>query len=545
TGPYRVEFTNLPADFFSGPHGPNSGTTVQFVPDGNSVVQLGLSQPLDYSQNNPDLVTSCYVFGDQINGLYKDNPVIVSFPYSPGPQDPDTTATNNSQPTTHALAIPAKTVGTTWGLGYNRNTHTIYAAAFMKKHSGFGPSGTGAIYQMPTTGTSATLFVDLNAIFGAGTTGNDPHDPTDYLHDNFNTTWDAVGKISLGGLDVSEDGKRLYVMNLANRTLYEIPLDATPTQANIRKVAVPLAGVPNSTGGGNDVRPFAVTYYRGQIYVGMVNSAESTQNKNDLWAYVYRVDPTTLTFSAAPVFQFQLNYPRGVVYQLSDGGASALWNPWRPTFASLATDSGWVIYPQPVLSRITFDAAGNMVLGLMDRLGHESGNLAPEDPTRPDFLQYGMSGGDTLRAFIKTPGNLASGWVLENNGRGPNGEGGGPQNTGQGPGGGEYYWQDNYMNTVHEEASLGGIVQAPGFPDLARSAYDPARKAGLVLTGGIQWYNNTIGNNDKAYLLYNNPDPLFFGKAAGIGDLVALSEPPPIEVGNRIWRDNNLNGIQD
>src|SRR5262249_30061400 len=99
--------------------------------------------------------------------------------------------------------------------------------------------------------------------------------------------------------------------------------------------------------------------------------------------------------------------------------------------------------------------------------------------------------------------------------------------------------------TIHEEVSLGGIVQVPGFPDLVTSAYNPARNADLVLTGGIQWYNNTVGNNDKAYLLYNNPDPLFFGKAAGIGDLVALPELPPIEVGNRIWRDNNLNGIQD
>jgi hypothetical protein len=547
TGPYRVEFTNLPAGFFSGPHGVNSGTTVQFVPDGNSTVQLGLSQPLDYSQNNPDLVTSRYVFGDQINGPYKDLPVVVSFPYSAGSEDSDPSVTNNSLPTTHALAVPAKTVGTTWGLGYDRTTQSVFAAAFMKKHAGFGPAGTGAVYKMGTSGTAASVYVDLNAIFGAGTAGANPHDNSDYLHDNFNTTWDAVGKISLGGLDVSEDGKKLYVMNLANRTLYEIPLDAPPTQANIRTAKVPTFSVPNSTGGegGSDVRPFAVTYYRGQLYVGLVNSAESTQNASDLWAYVYRVDPATLTFSAAPVFQFQLNYPRGLVYTLSDGGGPAAWNPWSPTYANVAQKKGYVIYPQPILSGITFDPVGNMVLGFMDRAGHQTGNLAPEDPSQPKFLQYGMSGGDTLRAFINVPGNLGSGWVLENNGRGPHGEGGGPQNTGQGPGGGEFYWQDNYMNTIHEEVSLGGIVQVPGFPDIATSAYNPARNADIVLTGGIQWYNNSVGNNDKAYLLYNDPNPIFFGKAAGVGDLIAVPDAPPIEIGNRVWRDSNENGIQD
>src|SRR5262249_40498457 len=47
SGPYRIEFTNFPAGFLPGPHGPDSGTTVQFVPDGNSTVRLGLNRPND------------------------------------------------------------------------------------------------------------------------------------------------------------------------------------------------------------------------------------------------------------------------------------------------------------------------------------------------------------------------------------------------------------------------------------------------------------------------------------------------------------------
>src|SRR5262249_51926702 len=140
------------------------------------------------------------VFADQINGPFQNEPVIVSFPYSAGAADADSDVAHNSNPTSHPLAVPAKLVGTTWGLGYNRFTRTVYAAAFMKKHTGFGPGGTGAIYQMETTGSTATLFADLNALVGAGTAGTDPHNPNNSLTDNFNGTWDAVGKTALGGL---------------------------------------------------------------------------------------------------------------------------------------------------------------------------------------------------------------------------------------------------------------------------------------------------------------------------------------------------------
>ncbi len=54
TGPYRVEFTNLPAGYSDAPVGPNTRTTVQFVPDGNNPnTDLGIVFADDFSQNNP------------------------------------------------------------------------------------------------------------------------------------------------------------------------------------------------------------------------------------------------------------------------------------------------------------------------------------------------------------------------------------------------------------------------------------------------------------------------------------------------------------
>jgi uncharacterized repeat protein (TIGR01451 family) len=553
SGPYRIQFTTLPAGFFSGPHGPNSGTTVQFVPDGpSSDVSLGLVRPQDYSQNNPDLVTNCYVFGDQVNGDNQNEPVIVSFPYSAGSEDSDLNSDDFLNPAAHALAIPARQVGTTWGLGYDQPTRTIYAGAFMKRHSGFGPNGTGAIYQMPTTGTSATLFADLNAIFGPGTAGTDPHDPNDYNADNFNATWNAVGKDSLGGLDVSQDGQTVYVMNLADRQLYALPTSGPLNMSTVRRVSIPVA--PGATGitADNplgDLRPFAVQVYRGNVYVGIVNSAETTQNRSDLKAYVYQVtdNGSNLTFGSAPAFQMNLDYPRGFVYLDS----SAQWLPWAPGYANISNTPDFnVVYPQPMLTGIAFDTDGNMVLGLRDRVGDQTGYLTQEDPVNQSLV-FGMTGGDTLRAFINTPGNLASGWTEENDGRGPHGEGTGPQNTGQGPGGAKFYFQSDWAggaaNGGHDDVTLGGLVQVPGFPDVVTSVYNPDRLNGNghdFRAGGIRWFNNAAGNNDKSYQLYSD-NTIFVGKAGGIGDLIAIVNPAPIEIGNRVWRDPNGNGIQD
>ena len=87
-----------------------------------------------------------------------------------------------------------------------------------------------------------------------------------------------MGQTSLGGLAVSTDGSTLYVMNLVDRKLYVIPT-ANPASAQAVSLPAPAdatgpVGVP-----GGDLRPFAVTYYNNMVYVGMVNSAESTQNR--------------------------------------------------------------------------------------------------------------------------------------------------------------------------------------------------------------------------------------------------------------------------
>src|SRR5262249_16018811 len=120
TGPYRIQFTNLPAGFVDSQRGTGSGTTVQFVPNGNSTASLGLSRASDYNLDNPLLVSNEYIFGDQLNGPYASSPVLLSYAYSAGTQYNG--SGDYSQPNTHSIAVPANKLGSVFGLGTSVST---------------------------------------------------------------------------------------------------------------------------------------------------------------------------------------------------------------------------------------------------------------------------------------------------------------------------------------------------------------------------------------------------------------------------------------
>ena len=281
TGPYRVEFTNLPAGFYpsarntdsiDGGTATNSGSTVQFVSPTGAVsvsnVNLAVNYPSDYSQNNPEVVASLYMAGDQ-SGI--SAPVLVGFPYSAGSTDATATATESlfDQPTTRTLALPANTIGTTYGLAYARKSRLLYAGAFFKRHAGFGPGGPNKIYVLDRTGIGSVV----NSFTVPGTATNS-HDVTDYARDNDNIGWNGVGKTSLGGIALSEDESILYTYNLANRRIYALnPATGATINSN---ATLPTMPVNSGNCADTDRRPFALSVYHGTIYAGFVCTAEST-----------------------------------------------------------------------------------------------------------------------------------------------------------------------------------------------------------------------------------------------------------------------------
>ncbi len=469
--PYRIEFTNLPAGFPDGPEGAGSGSSVQFVTGSANNVNLGLLRASDYAQSsNPSLYSQIYHTGDPNlpgtitlgNGqtytpsANPNDPALVSFSYSAGTTAADTTLTNYETPAAPTLSVPVSAIGTTWGLAFNSVAQQLYAASYTKRFAAYGPGAggmsngdPGAIYKIDAATGAVSLFASIpnmtnfRALTGAGDTpytnnssyeadnGSDPTNP--------NLGWQSVGTTSLGGMDINTAGTQLYVMDLEHRTLDVLGVKPDGTwDGALTTVAVPI---PTDASAAANMRPFAVHYYNGLVYIGEVDSAQSTQDATQLRGYVFTFNPATNTFNPNQVLEFSFNYARGSSY-----GGSDDFLPWAATYQNIngtKSNNGPTKYPQPMLTGIAFDAAGNMALGVRDRNGDQTTRFLESDPGHDPNTQEGISAGATLRA---APNAGLTAWTLESNGT-SGGVATGGAGIGFGPGGGMYYYQDNYDNS--------------------------------------------------------------------------------------------------
>jgi hypothetical protein len=545
-GSYRVEFDLglLPtaANYQPAAQGSNNGSSI-VIASATSTIDYGVNQPTRFCQNNPDMAATCHAPLDQSAG----DPVIYRFPYTAGTPPPP-------PPPAPAQVAFSDDIGTTWGVAYQPTSGNMFASSFLKRHAAFHTANaTGAIYRIPNARSATpgpgTLFLDLNALLGPGTTGNDtrpavvnwPLDATPFLQ---------IGKVSLGDLDLAEDGVGLWTVNLASRELYYIPIGVTGTAptsaAAILRYPIPLTTAATANASlcpsVSDARPFAVEPFGGKVYVGLVCSAESTQQVTDLRALVFSFDIATQLFAAAPVLNTPLNYGRLCADQLSANPAdcnpqlAADWRPWTNTVLDFAAiqDAAFVAYPQPWLTDIVFDR-GNIILAFRDRFGDQAGYQALNpDQTPPDGNNYiGVAAGDILRACP----NGAGVWVLESNAQcgGVTAAAAGIGNY-QGPGGGEFCSGDNHTN--HNDITVGGLAQLPSSNLITATAYDPMP---TTFEGGALWLNNDNGTRFGGYVVYGSR----FAKSNGMADLLALCDAAPVEIGNRVWFDADGDGVQD
>ncbi len=532
--PVIVEFGTLPAGFEPARHGPQSGTSVALVTAPASGVSYGALRPGDYCQDNPTLVIACWAAGnaggsEATAGFLS---TLKSFPYAnaaeldgningAGPSalrpDPADTASMNQ-------------IGTTYGQAWNRANRTLYSGAYLRRKARFGPSGTGAIYAVvnPTSTPSVSTFVDLEALFpGAG--GANPH-PVGIDWNRDAPTGPLVGKRSLGDLEVSADGSTLYAVSMADRHLYAIPTSGAPSVATIARFDI-AAARPTSCTSDGDFRPMGLGVDRqGALLLGAVCSAETSGDAANLRMYVMRF--------ASGAFTTVLDAP------VERSGIT--WTPWS-TVDNLSEK------PEPMLSDIVTDESGALTIGLRDRYGDRT----PASDLFPDQPPYPRGFGDILRAC---PSGAT--FVLETNGSCGSVVTGGASN-GQGIGGGEFYYQDRSGGDT-PEAIMGGLAYVPGYADVIATAYDAvstgaannfdAPYARNIYTGGVQRHGVVTGRQLGAYDVYTGlgPDPATatadrnrFGKANGLGDLEALCDAAPIEIGNRVWIDLDSDGKQD
>ncbi len=555
-GPVRVEVTNLPQHLKPGVSG-TSKPVVFFAANGASGQNVALQNPSDFSDADSELATPCYVNGDPVPAGSGSAQMawLVRVPWSPA-----------AYAGLNDYLATGEVIGATWGLAWQRSTRTLFSAAVLKRHSGLGTGGIDAIYQTveTPTGPQSSLFLKLGTYgISAGTDPRQAGDlttvPTTPNRDP--NVFDAVGKRGLGDLDISEDEQTLWVVNLANRSLVEIPIGnpaAAPAVGAVVEHVLPAVVTPAVQNG--VLRPWAVGIKDGYVYVGATATAESAGGTAaHLRAYILRHDPAGAVGNFTQVHDFALNYPRA--YVSNDGAAptDADWRPWIDAWSDITGPTpgnatwGQTIHPQPLLSDIEFDTDGSMVLGFSDRFGFQIGNYNYSTVSGDTATYEGAVGGDMLRLFKTT-----TGYALENNATAPAGSanagtstGGTSSTPGQGPGGGEWYWQDMYTLGTdknvgsHMEITLGGLASRYSTGNIATTVFDPAYD---YRAGGVGWFSHATGTRTNSYQIFGVDEggtPATFGKSSGLGDLELLTDPVPLQIGDLVWADANGNGRQD
>lgn len=577
----RLEFSGWNAADFTAPFGANNKTSVQFVTAPVITADFGINYPGDYIDNlNARIILPTYANGNSqvSNGFWYD-----------AKEGEGAYAFNYDGVAAADVISDMGQIGSVWATAYSRNADKVFYSAFVKRHVSMGPLGMNGIYvtnNAKTTNnkTNTAGFVNLNLVnpaFDAGSIPGRNFNPGDYDKrepNNDPLAFTEVGKKGIGGMAISDDGRYLYLINLNDRKLWRVDIGVNGTAPTLASQIVSYNAFP-VTEGNSSFRPFAVKFYRGSIYVGGVLDGVKPDNSSvdraELKMVVLKVDASTTpgaeTFTTvldAPLTYnrkanintgFSVNHnsdyvdPNGTIASATTSHGS--WHPWARTFSELTVvgSAGTAIYPQPMLTSIEFNPAdGSMILGLMDRTGHQTGNL--NRGTTGMALFTGNAAGDILKA---SNNGTYSSFTLENNGSDGTNTSAGAGN-GEGPGGGEFYFTDRFRENLggtlgignvatgkefldHEETSTGSLLNFPG-KELISTAFDPIT---TWYTGGVRYYNNSNGVALNGKVLYQGNDVSVFGKANGLGDLELITAPAPIEIGNRVWFDTDGDGVQD
>ncbi len=499
----RVEFSGWPTSTRPGLGG---ATTVQFVGLNATSVDLPLVDATRFCENNPQIATSCYVYGNNLAGPNNAADVLVSFPLSAG----GTALPAGALPAPSHIAV-ANQMGSTYGLAWQPSKQRLFAAAYMKYTTGFGPSGPGAIYAYDKATGAISTFTDINllamndptrpGLFGPGAAGTDPFPSADPAQ-----IQGGVGKISWGDVDISPDGAVIYALNMANLRVYAFPAGVASVTSSAAVAVLPPIPFPASDLGCTAPRETLYSSYEGmvgpyamgmhvdatQILIGARCSKRFAPQIGN--AYVFRYDIAAGTWNATPVFTADL----GAMHLTGNG------------YTNLIGDIA---------------VAGNDLIITTRNMS-------------ADYLTQ-ASIGQAFRACSAGSGV----YVLESNGSCGTATGAGVGN-GNGPGSGQFYAPDTAADgQLHSQQ--GGLAYLPSRDILLTTSYD---QFGLYSAGASYWSAST-GVNTKDYQLLLRPAPTgadpYDAKANALGQPEVMCAAAPVEIGNRIWNDLNNNGLQD
>ena len=549
TFPVRVEFTWSASWLKESPFGSGQNASVRFVSASACDVNFGLHDPNDYSATaKPDYVTHVRIAGDP-NG--STNPSLQRAKFDDQGQNSNYSyygGNPGTGPVPTNIATTAE-IGSVWGKTYQKSKKRMFLASTLWRHVGFAPGkGPGDIFVVdfstdpgslagsfslqgvnPTNGGPA---IDLGSVCRGGGCENDPGNTgieSDYTLDTDPSVpsidldaFSKAGTVGYGAICYDANTEKIWTINLNQKGIIE--LDASGDISSIAATAKQyliesLPGAPVCSGG--ELRPWAIKIHRGTGYIGVVCDAFTSQNVDDLTAYILSFDPDNVAAGFSTVYTLPLNYDK-------DGTD---WNPWSNTYNPNG-GGYWKDYIQPMFSDIEFDENDNIYIALLDRWGFQAGlNQHPPFSNTSQNDERAISFGELFK-ICNNNGTLE----LE-------GSGSCPLNY---PGPAEYF--NDKSGDGSGDACNGGLAILPGSDLLLGQFVDPHPEGS---TGQTYWTTqgvNTLSlidgsiQNWYTFIPANAP---FNGKSVGMGDVELLTDAAPVEIGDLVWNDANGNGVQD
>gem|GEM_PF-726785 len=459
-------------------------------------------------------------------------------------------------------SLVAGGLGSVYGLAYDdgaiSGVRRLFIGAFTKRMSSYGPAGAGGLYEYNLSSGAWSAVAAL----GAGNPRTRGNDPTDV------DVVDDVGKAGLGDLEVSPDGRTLYVMNLASRQIERFDISRGPAR-QMSAIPIPFASLISgyTPAMDPDLRPFALEFFPvvtdgAQILtVGVTDTAARTSTPPSLLPRIHVLSYNTANGSWAWSLSEDLSRPEiadrfandsfGAIWE--EGGFRPMriggWNPWRDTLAempsrnSLSAGVGQIVeYPQPWLTDIEFvsPSRGNyqMLLGLRDRTGDQV--FAKNAPLGSAQNKSAISQGDTLVY------RLAGGsWHLQMDARSDD-PGDPPAGEGVAVSASDHFDDNRHRFTgsapAHLENHQGALatVLKGGPTDFVERVVSSALLGNNA--SGLSFYNSDLPQRTSVLQLIGAGDPAG-GKASNLGDIELLCSYAII--GGRIWQDVNFNGMLD
>ena len=576
---YRVEYSTPQSPQLTESFaGPDNGTNVQFVTAGMCDADYAVIDEDQLCRNQVlVLAVPCYE-GGNYTGPNAGNPAAVS-----------TSIDNSGTSPAPSSDANLSQVGASWGAAFNQRTDQLYFSSVLKRHSAFA-DGPGFIYQLDYTDPNNGMFVagyDLQGVTPANRPGEPlnfgsvcrdaacaaalpgaesdyvlPSDPTDPSVDF--DAFSKIGTISYGDIEYEPGTDLLWTVNLFERTLLSIEsAGGAPGEVNAYDI-LSLPGVPTCTNG--ELRPWAVNFNRGVGYLGVVCDASASQDIADLMGFILRFNPRDPAAGFTVELEVPLQEPgsRGDFFQgdVNVEGDMIAWvddiNQYpQPYLDRLdeATDASDVQLRvgQPIISDIGFDGNDGLVVGILDRTTFQLGADQFAPILGSTQLTSAFNYGDIFYFCDNGDGT----YTKEGSARGcvaPN----------QPPEGqddvqfGAYNFGDDYFNLNGGDNSRdyaqGAFLILPETGEMVYTVTDPfppeltipVNTAPYIESQGLHWNSLSTGDRVDWYRIVdpNSSNGQYYGKGTGLGDLVGICGPAPIQIGNYAWVDTNNDGTQ-